>query len=108
MQISKTVEQLNKSFVEKLEKEIRLCATSDELWKQSEGKSIHTVGIDPNRDRQVHRMEADRMERVADRIANMGIYAMVQGQVDNAAKLMAQAEETRRVSNFHRLIAERL
>lgn len=108
MQIGKTLEQLNKSFQVEAEKETRLGAVAEELWKECEGKSIHTVGTDPDRDRQIHRMEADRMERVADRIANIGIYAMVQGQVDNAAKLMAQAEETRRVSNFHRMIAERL
>ena len=112
MRIAKSLEKLYSDFGSQENNPQKVYVTADDLWKiESEcgnGKSIATTGINPDREKQLHRMEADRIEQAADRIANLAVYAMVNGQLDNSKTLMDRAEDMRRMSNFHRKIAERL
>jgi hypothetical protein len=79
--------------------------TGTELWdeeKSNNGKSIYQTGVNPDKNIQLHRMEADRLEQAADRIANMSVYATLSGDHMNSKKLADQAEELRRLSDMHR------
>lgn len=112
MRISKSLEKLYSDFRGKENNPQKVYVTAEDLWKieseRNNGKSIATTGINPDREKQLHRMEADRLEGIADRIANMGVYAMISGDNLNSKTLMSRAEEIRRVSDLHRRQAELL
>lgn len=100
-------------FIRKSNGTIQLGGTAAELWNmankaEEEEKSIHSTGLSRDKHKQNHRMEADRREGAADKISNMAVYAMINGQNDHAKTLMTRASEMRKLANFHRRMSDLL
>lgn len=80
--------------------------SGDELWKAEHGKSIYQVGTSPDKNIQLHRMEADRLEQVAEKIANLSVYSLMMGDHANSKRLSDQYQEIKRLATMHRRQAE--
>lgn len=109
MRVTRSLKSLHAQYCAKCNPDMKVTKTADDLWKESAGgKSIHSTGVSRDKVKQLNRMRADQLDNVADRFANMAVYAMMNYNGEDAKMFGERAEAARKQSAYHRRISELL
>lgn len=106
MRLTKSLKELQDEFCTKCGPDMKVSKTAEDLWKENDGKSINSTGADPDPAKRLNRMRADKLEAMSDHMMNLAVQASISNRGNDAKMLGDKSEELRRMSQFHRRMAE--